>query len=327
MTFVYEFKDKLYINENIYDLYNTERNFKNLLKNNYKKKNKFNDFSFSSSSSSDEDLLYAGSTSDTNDIEYRRKRVIIDDISSDEEYYAGYPELEDNETINLIAAAKKKSSNKIKSKPFKRIKYLKVMPTFINVIKGKILYKNKSKYTIEPIKPSDYKNVILGIVIDLSKISEDVKTINMDKIYKFITKYSIVPLMYNDSRNIIYRNKKTYFFTKKSKLAFLTFKMPANYNYYCENVDMTPLSKLHDIDESMISSNSLIAHFIYENYYFLHNKPKELKIENCYIINLKPEGFDFVDFNKTKEIIPNDRKISLDEIHAILTKAKNMLKF
>lgn len=326
MTFVYEFKDKLYINKNIYDFYDTERNLKSLLKNNYKKKTKFYDFS-SSSSSSEENLLYAGGSSESNDIEYRRKRVIIDDLSSDDEYYAGYPgELEDDETSHLIDA-KKKSKKTSKSKPFMKIKYLKVMPTFINVVKGKILYKNKSKYTIEPIKPSDYKNVILGIVIDLSKISEDVKTVNMEKIHKFITKYSVVPLMYNDSRNIIYRNKKTHFFSKRSKLAFLTFKMPANYKYYCENVDMTPLSKLHDIDESMISSNSLIAHFIYENYYFLHNKPKELKIENCYIINLKSDGFDFVDFNKVKEIIPNDRKISLDEIHAILTKAKNMLKF
>lgn len=323
MSFVYEFKDKLYINENIYDIYNTEKNLKNLLKNNYKKKNKFYDFS-SSSSSSEEDLLYMGGTSD--DIEYRRKRVIIDDLSSEEEYYAGYPGETDNETTILIDA-KKKSSKKKTSKPFKNIKYLKVMPTFINVIKGKILYKNKSKFTIEPIKPSDYKNVILGTVIDLSKISEDVKNVTMEKIHKFITKYSIVPLMYNDSRNILYKNKKTHFFTKKSKLAFITFKMPANYKYYCENVELTPLSKLHDIDEKMITSNSLIAHFIYENYYFLHNKPKELKMENCYIIDVHPNNFEFIEFNKIKEIIPNDRKLTLDEIHAILTKAKNMLKF
>lgn len=300
MNYLYEHNNNLYISNPIYNL---DKNVKNL----FKKKPKTYKPVYVSSSSEDENDQYLG------------KYSLEDSVDEDfVEYTNEYPE----------EIGGKKTSNKSKkktSKLFSKIKYLKIMPSYINVIKGRILYNNRSKFTIEPLIPSDYKNVILGILIDLYKIEETVEHITLDKIEKYIKSYDVVPLLYNDTSNIIYKNKKTHFFSKTSKLCFITFKMPANYKYYIENINLEPLSKLHDIDETKLTENSLIAHFIYENYYFLHTNPKKLKIDKCYIIDV--ETMDFKEIEKLKSIKPNERNLTIDEVYAIIKKGKNMLRF
>lgn len=298
MNCLYEHHNGLYISNTIY---NKNENIDTLFK---KKKKSYKPLDISSSSSSFEDDEYLNS--------------LMDDSNDDSKGYC-------NEYPSDVGGATITKQQSKKSKIFSKIKYLKIMPSFINVIKGRILYNNRSRFTIEPLIPKDGKNVILGILIDLYKIDETVENITFDKIEKYIKGYDVVPLLYNDTRNIIYKNKKTYFFSKKSKLAFLTFKMPSTNKYYIENTDLSPLSKLYDIDENKLSVNSIIAHFIYENYYFLHTQPDKLKIDKCFIIDI--ENMEFKDIKNVKQIIPNDRKLSIDEIYIILKKGKQMLKF
>jgi hypothetical protein len=324
MNCIYEHKDKLYINNN---LYNNEKNIKALFnKTSVKKDYKIINYS----SSDDEDfnlnnnITYSTILEDSYDEDFDNTNEYTSEYTTNGEYTTIVKYTTNGESTNRGGVLLEKSSKK--SKIFNKIKYMKIMPSFINVVKGKILYNKKSKFTIEPIIPSDHKNVILGILIDLIKIDDNIENISLDKIEKYIKSYDVVPLLYNDSRNIVYKNKKTYFFSKPSKLAFITFKMPANYKYYIENIDLTPLSKLHEIDTNKLTENSLIAHFIYENYYFLHTHPQKLKIHNCYIINID-ENYEFIELEKAKNMIPNGRKLSIDEIYTILKKCKNMLKF
>lgn len=295
MNCLYEHHNGLYISNSIY-------NKKDGLETFFKKKKKTYKPLDISSSSSSSDNEYLNASDDS----YDESNGYCNEYSSDK-------------------GGAKESKKSKKTKLFSKIQYLKIMPTFINVIKGRILYNNRSRFTIEPLVPKDNKNVILGILIDLYKIDENVENITLDKIEKYIKSYDVVPLLYNDARSIIYKNKKTYFFSKKSKLAFLTFKMPSVYKYYIENIDLSPLSKLYDIDENKLSINSIIAHFIYENYYFLHTQPDKLKIDNCFIVDI--ENMDFKDIKNVKHIVPNDRKLSIDEIYVILKKGKSMLKF
>lgn len=303
MNCLYEHRNDLYISNAIY---NKNETIDMLFK---KKRKNYKPLEISSSSSS----------SSFEDDEYLN--YLIEDSNDDSVEYCNEYNT-DNIGGSVVNKEYSKKSKKIKT--FTKINYLKIMPTFINVIKGKILYNNRSKFTIEPLIPKD-KNVILGILIDLYKIDENVENVTFDKIEDYIKKYDVVPLLYNDSRNIVYKNKKNYFFSKKSKLAFLTFKMPSAYKYYIENIDLSPLSKLYDIDENKLSVNSIIAHFIYENYYFLHTQPEKLKIDKCYVIDI--ETMDFKDIKNIKQLTTNDRKLSIDEIYTILQKGKLMLKF
>lgn len=321
MNCVYEHKNNLYVSNT---LYNKDQTLELL----FKKRRKSYKPVYSSSSSST-----SSSSSSFEDEEYLNNDKTINNILADsvgdtgeDEYCYEYKNMIIGGNKDTELLLKKKSKTKItKTKPFSKIKYLKIMPTFINVLKGRILYNNKSKFTIEPLVPSDNKNVILGILIDLYKIDETVGNVTLDKINKYIKNYDVVPLLYNDGRNVVYKNKKTYFFSKNSKLAFITFKMPSTCKYYVENIDLAPLSKLHDIDENKLSVNSIVAHFIYDNYYFLHTRPENLKIDKCYLVDI--DSMEFKEIEKIRTIMPNDRKLSIDEIYSILKKGKQFLKF
>lgn len=233
--------------------------------------------------------------------------------------------------FNPVAGAKK-----ISNKPStiqKKSLFLNTMPTFINVLKGRVLYNNSTKFSLEKILPQS-NNVVLGTIIDLFKVKKEIHKddISKDDIIKYVERYDVVPLLFDfNSRNIIYKNKKNNFFSKDSKLIFITFDMVKKHNYYCESPTKTTYDTYQNIDKVLSEKDYIIGHYIYENYYFFVTNPKiNLKIKKGYYINIDNQNdlFQEIDWKKPLQYNNNNRKINLVEMTEILNKAtKSLTKF
>lgn len=220
-----------------------------------------------------------------------------------------------------------RSSSKLSKSSF-----LKIMPSFINVVKGRILYQGKTKLALEKIQPSDKKSpVILGTIIDLYKVKKvlNKETITKKDITEFINTYDIVPLMYNTAGNkdkqIVYKNKKKSFFSKDSKLCCITFELNNVTSYYSEVPSKEVKINFENINDIIKDKNFIVSHYIYDNFFFLVPVHK-LKLNTCYLINLGAEHNMF-DMKETKDFKyePNNRKIDLTEIDQIIYKTKSHL--
>lgn len=233
--------------------------------------------------------------------------------------------VEDDYDISDLLEFGGKKSSKIQQ-------YLKIFPTFINIIKGRIIYQGKTKLSLEKIKPVDKKGpVVLGTVIELNKIKKNLNKENLTKkdIMDYIMGYDIIPLIFNLStekgKEIVYKNKKNTFLNKESKLCFITFTLSDVENFYIEVPTKDIKIQFENIDDIIKEKKYIVAHYIYDNFFFLtptHN----LKINNFYMIDIGEEENKFeIKENKDFKYTPNNRKINLREFQNIISKAKNYL--
>lgn len=227
-----------------------------------------------------------------------------------------------NEDLNfMFSEIKGGEKEKEKKKTFK------IVPSFINVLKGKIIYNNSTRLSLEEIKPAK-KIILLGTILDLNKIKNDlsIEKILEKDIVNYINKFDVIPLLFQfDQRNVIYKNKKEQFFNKDSKFIFIVFELLKESTFYREVPENKIYDTLTSIESIIKNKNYIVAHYIYENYYFLVNNIKNnLKIKNMYFINLNQENSEFT-FQEIKnkdkdhlEYIENKRKVTLIEMNNIL---------
>lgn len=210
--------------------------------------------------------------------------------------------------------------------------FLKIMPSFVNVVKGRILYQGKTKLALEKIHPTDKKShVVLGTIIDLYKVKKvlNKETITKKDINEFINSYDIIPLMYNTAgskdKQIVYKNKKKNFFSKESKLCCVTFELTNVDSYYCEVPSKEVKISFENIDNIVKDKNFIVSHYIYDNFFFLVPVHKA-KLSTCYLINIGAEQNVF-DMRETKDFKyePNNRKIDLTEMDQIIYKVRSQL--
>lgn len=220
-----------------------------------------------------------------------------------------------------IGGAEKKSTND----------YLKIVPTFINIVKGRIIYQGKTKLGLEKITPEKKTPVVLGTILELSKVRKvlEKETLTKKDIMTYINNYDVLPLLFNTPSNknkdIVFKNKKKTFFNRDSKLCLVTFELTGITSYYAEVPAKEVKVNFENIKDIIKDKNFIVAHYIYDNFFFLvptHN----VKISNCYLINIEPEQNIF-DIKETKDFKyePNNRKINLSEIDSILSKARTYL--
>lgn len=208
--------------------------------------------------------------------------------------------------------------------------YFKILPTFINVVKGRIIYQGKTKLSLEKIQPTNKKGpIILGTLIELSKIKKNLEkeTLTKKDIEKYIKEFDIVPLLYNTIDNkdkeIIFKNRKKTFFTKDAKLCLVTFELQEVTSFYAEVPTKEIKINFEDIDDIIKEKNYIVAHYIYDNFFFLVPSHK-LKMLNCYLINVDEEQ-NTVEIKETKDFVyePNNRKLYLTEIDNIIHKIRS----
>lgn len=216
---------------------------------------------------------------------------------------------------DLIGGKKiSKVSQKIEKK-----KFLKVVPSYINVVKGKLLYNEMTKFSLDMFTPQSTP-VIGGLIIDMYKVQQTLnkEEISLDDIHRFIEMHDVVPLLFNfDTRNIIYKNNKPSFFSLSSKLFLLTFEIKKNFQYFYENPTKENHHNFKDIKEIIDIKNYIVAHYIYETYFLFVTNPKtHLKLKHIYEINFnnKIEFLEVKDKAKIIKYVPNNKKISLSEI-------------
>lgn len=232
---------------------------------------------------------------------------------------------DDYDISDLLEFGGKKKSSKIQH-------YLKIFPTFINIIKGRIIYQGKTKLSLEKIKPVNKKNpIILGTVIELSKIKKNLNKENLTKkdIMDYINNYDIVPLIFNLStekdKEIVYKNKKTTFLNKESKLCFITFTLLDVENFYIEVPTKDIKIQFENIDDIIKEKKYIVAHYIYDNFFFLAS-PHNLKMNNFYMIDMEEEENKFEIKESTDfKYKSNNRKINLREFQNIISKTKKYL--
>lgn len=208
--------------------------------------------------------------------------------------------------------------------------YLTVCPTFVNVIKSKIFYNCKTKYELKKIQPST-DPIIFGTLLDIKNVlfKLNKEKLSKDDIIKYIFSYDAIPLMfkYKDD-NTIYKNKKKSFFSKDSKLILVTFKINKSTELYYENIEESPKDVF--VSECNKKKNFIVAHYIFENYYMLVTRPKELlKPDMFYVVNIEGDNkFCFKEFTKDLNLKEfNDRKLSLEEITNIINKSLDYLSY
>ncbi|AKS26327.1 putative ssDNA/dsDNA binding protein [Diachasmimorpha longicaudata entomopoxvirus] len=166
--------------------------------------------------------------------------------------------------------------------------FLKVLPTFLNVIKGRVFYNLKTKRELKALK-NPPKDIILGTFIDATKIEEILGKEGLTKkdINDFCFQFDVMPLFFKQKDNIIYKNRKETFFRKETKLLFLTFKVKNNTHIYYEALDEPP-TELREIAD--LKPNFIVAHYLYDNYYFLVTQPQhKLTLDKIYTITPKLE--------------------------------------
>lgn len=225
-----------------------------------------------------------------------------------------------------------RKSSKMSDKQLAPNPYLKIVPSFINVVKGRIIYQGKTKLSLEKIKPTNKKDpVLLGTLLELSKIKSVLEkdTLTKKDISTFMEKYDIAPLMYNSSDNkdkdIIFKNKKKMFFNRESKLCFVTFELKDINSYYVEVPSKEVKITFENIEDVVKDKNYIVSHYIYDNFFFLVPTNK-LKIHTCYMVNVGPEQNVFeIKEAKDFKYEPNQRKINLTEVDSIVSKVRTYL--
>ncbi|QKE44506.1 putative ssDNA/dsDNA binding protein VP8 [Yalta virus] len=231
------------------------------------------------------------------------------------------------DTLELGGAKKSTSKKVLSNNP-----YLKIVPSFINVVKGRIIYQGKTKLSLEKIKPTNKKDpILLGTILELSKVKSVLEKDSITKkdINMFIEKYDIIPLMYNSSDNkdkeIIFRNKKKSFFNPESKLCFVTFELKDVDSYYVEVPSKEVKIAFENIEDVIKDKKYIVSHYIYDNFFFLVPTNK-IKMHTCYMINIGPEQNVFeIKESKDLKFETNKRKINLTEIDSIVAKIRTYL--
>lgn len=297
MSFIQEYKDNFFINKNnlFYDTSETlthESLFEHPKDSlNKKKKKEKKSIIVYSSSSDDDDFFY-------NDYEY------------DGDFIGGKKISQKNTKKTLTVKGK---NNKQK---------MTIVPTFINTIKGKIIYTNQTKLSLEPIETKD-KNIILGTIIDLNVLKPEIK--NKNQLLEYFKSYDVLPLIFNmENKNVINKNKKKNFFSPNSKLLFVTIKIKDNFDFYKEVIENTPYKEFNDISDLVKKKNYIIAHYIYENFFmFINNKKHNYEIRECFAIN---SDYDLIKQNLSEfEPLTLKEKIFLDDFSEILDNCKKHL--
>lgn len=292
MNFLQEYKDNFFIDKNNL-FYNTNKTLthESLFehpKDSLNKKKEKKSIIIYSSSSEDDDFVY-------NDYEYDG---------------------------DLIGG--RKTSKKTSSKNKKNIKQkLTVVPTFINIIKGKIIYTNQTKLSLEPIETKDNKNIILGTIIDLNVIKPEIT--DKKQLLEYFKSYNVLPLIFNTgSKNIINKNKKKNFFSANSKLLFVSIKLKDDFNFYKEVIENSPYKEFKDVSEVVKEKNYIIAHYIYENFFmFINNKKHHYDIHECFVID---KDYNLIKQNLSSFELENlNEKIFLDDFSELLDKCKKHL--
>lgn len=244
-----------------------------------------------------------------------------------EKYISDFDEIqEDSDCMSLLGGAAKKKETK-KSELVMEKKKFSIMPSYINVIKGKIFYDQKSKLQLKKLKRVESSgDVILGTVIDYYKLhsvlekKDDDRNLTKNDVKNYVNKYDTIPLSFNfNTKDIVFRNRKENFFSKESRLIFITFKVKEkNMKYFYESQTETPLDNFVDISK-VTKDPFIVAHYIFDNYHMLVNDP---------LINLTLYEIYDIDFDSSKPLVlltsekhtmkTNNRKITLHEFSNVL---------
>lgn len=206
--------------------------------------------------------------------------------------------------------------------------FLRIMPSYINAVKGRIIFNDKTRHTLQEIKPNT-DNVVLGIVIDLNKIkiTNNIDKITMKEIKKYIDSYDAIPLLYNsdEGREMVYRTHKSLFFSKNSKLCLVTFEVKPGFSFYTEVPTKESLSEFRSIGKIVKTKKRLVSHFIFNDYFFLMMSPENnLKIIKCELIDVQGSKIKFeptTDF----EYEANNRQLTVAEISKVIIESRKKL--
>lgn len=206
--------------------------------------------------------------------------------------------------------------------------FLSIMPSYINVIKGRILYNDKTKLVMEKIVPENTP-VTVGIIIDLNKVKQvfDKPVSDKKTIMEFLTHYDATPFFFNDERNIgnVYKTRKNTFFNSMSKLCFVTVELTKNLVFYREVPTSDVKIDFVSVDKVIKEKNRLVAHHIYEDDFFIVSSPStNIKIKKCELINFDDDKIDFV---PTTDFVyeSNGRQLSIKEVCRAVDQAKSSL--
>lgn len=211
--------------------------------------------------------------------------------------------------------------------------FLNVMPSFINVLKGRILYNNKTRLQLEPLKTKS-KSVVIGTILDLKKVRQGLNNLEAKltkkDIIDYVNSFDALAMMFNfDNKTIIYKNRKDTFFSPDSKLVFLTFKVKNETEYYYESTIANPYTEFMNIEDIIQKKNYIVAHFIYENHYMIITKPSNNLIpDKFYFVNIENKHVPnklLEEFKDDLEYNPNMNSIRLNDMLVIINECNKKL--
>lgn len=217
-------------------------------------------------------------------------------------------------------------NSKVKSD--KKKNFLSIMPSYINVIKGRILYNDKTKLVLEKISPKSTP-VTLGIIIDLNKVAQvfDKPVSDKKNVMEFLTHYDAVPFFFNDDRNTgnVYKTRKNTFFNSMSKLCFVTVELTKSPTFYREVPSSDVKIDFVSVDKVVKEKSRLVAHHIYDDDFFIVTSPStNIKIKKCELINFDDDDIKFVPTTDFK-YEPNGRQLTIKEVSRAIDEAKSTL--
>lgn len=201
--------------------------------------------------------------------------------------------------------------------------FLKVLPTIINVIKGRLIYSLKSKLPLIEIKNKN-KLIKMGVIINISNVlNMKTKTkITKKEIMEYICSFQVVPLFFNDENKeeVFFNNKKKKFLGTTSELLFVVFKVKPELKLYICDIESKQYSKFIS-EEKIINENKnnfMVAHYIYDNFFMLNTDPKNtLTLLDIYRISEKKTLQKITEENIEPQFYKN--KMSLENINEIIT--------
>lgn len=247
------------------------------------------------------------------------------------------------------AISKKKKSAKTVSKIQKNssLKKLKIMPTFINVLREnrKGVFPSTTMLQLKKMMPNNNSEVIVGTIIDFIKIMAYFKDKNIEltdrelteeQLKEYIFSFDVIPVLFDfEHTKTIYKNSKQNFFSNSSRLIFITFKIKKErkIEYYFEDELSVVSDKAVDIDSVLDKSkNYLVAHIINHNHYLLVTNPSfNLRLHNCFEIDIMSKDnentfiFKNIDFSKKNKIQQNNKILTLKDISKIISDSMKQL--
>lgn len=204
---------------------------------------------------------------------------------------------------------------------------LKIMPSFINVLRGRILYNGKTKMSLSKIKPKNNSSVILGTIIDLAKVKDvlGAKTLTEESIKEFVDMYDYLPLMYDSDENnsLVKNNRKKFFFNNNSKLCLVRFNVTGKNEYYVEVPSEDVSVEFKDIKDVVKEKNYIVSHYIYERFFFLVPTNK-ISINSIKFIDITDGKVTFTQPTKKFTYKENGEKIDLITLEQIISSSKTM---